>query len=747
MAVNILDVQVTTLDINNTTTETDLVSYTVPANTLATNNSLRVTVIADAMNNAVGTFTSTVRIKYGATTLFDDVALAWVASAATRYPIVMNLTLFARNATNSQGLGGQIAIGVRGGATTGTGELATDEIAGNAILIGANASEDSTASKVLAITVQHSVAATTKSFRRLYSVIEQVTAPSVGGNNYTAALPTETVSVSESVARLYTANRALTTETVTGSETLVRQAVTSRALTAETVAVSESIARLAAHPRTMTTETVTVGETIARATTNSRTLTTETTAVSESLNRQFVGSRALSPETVTVGETLTTLKTIVRILATETIAVGESLARVFTGQRLLPTETITVGTGTLIRIYNAIRALSTETITSSESLTRLYSAMRALATETVTVTAGTVARMLAASRQIATETVTISETLLRQFIGQRLLATQTTTITENLASLYTPAPAAGTFERQMPLENVAITESLNRVVTNSRAITPEIITVSESITRVFGTTRTIPTQTTAITESLLRTYTSIRTLPTQVINVTEVSLNRLCNTARLLPTEIIPITTSLVRTYNGIRTLSTQTVAITESLATLYTPVVIIPSVWRITGQNTDFPDSLENIITAYIKSNWSITDPAIGQTPLITTVSNYQHQTQVDNFAYDNFRTYYIRVKEVSSGVKNRQVRLNTYEFETPIELEVYSRRLTKGESYSELNAMMNELLRIFGTYQEGSLFGIQGISLGAITSMERERPPAQTTWARRLRIILHYYRVSIVG
>ena len=136
-----------------------------------------------------------------------------------------------------------------------------------------------------------------------------------------------------------------------------------------------------------------------------------------------------------------------------------------------------------------------------------------------------------------------------------------------------------------------------------------------------------------------------------------------------------------------------------------------------------------------------------IGQTPIITTVISRQHQSQVDNFAYDSYRSYYIRIKEVASEVKNRQVRLNTYEFETPVEIETYARRLSKGESYAQLNAMVNELLRIFGTYQEDGIFGVQGITLDRISSMEKERPPAQTTWARKLRIILHYYKVSVVG
>ena len=175
----------------------------------------------------------------------------------------------------------------------------------------------------------------------------------------------------------------------------------------------------------------------------------------------------------------------------------------------------------------------------------------------------------------------------------------------------------------------------------------------------------------------------------------------------------------------------------TVSLSTRYVyNISVVPSVvtWQLTGKDTDFPDSLENLVRDFIKENWSITDPVLGQTPVITSVISRQHQSQVDNFAYDNFRSYYIRVKEVQSEVKNRLVRLNTYEFSTPVEIECYSRRLRKGESYPQLNAMMNELQRIFGTYQEDGIFGIQGITLDRISSMEKERPPAKNIWARRL-------------
>jgi len=93
------------------------------------------------------------------------------------------------------------------------------------------------------------------------------------------------------------------------------------------------------------------------------------------------------------------------------------------------------------------------------------------------------------------------------------------------------------------------------------------------------------------------------------------------------------------------------------------------------------------------------------------------------------------------------RRIRLNTYEFETPVEFEVYSRRLSKGEAFNELNNILNELMRIFGTFQHEAMFGIQGITFDRITQIEKERSAAQTIWIRKLQITLHYYKVSTIG
>jgi hypothetical protein len=157
---------------------------------------------------------------------------------------------------------------------------------------------------------------------------------------------------------------------------------------------------------------------------------------------------------------------------------------------------------------------------------------------------------------------------------------------------------------------------------------------------------------------------------------------------------------------------------------------------WIVSGQNTDFPDKLDNLISTYIASKWSATvDPQIG--------ANLEEEISQNNFEYDSFRTYYIKITEGQSRVINRQTRQRLYEFETPIMLECNVRSLSKGESFPHLNDMINELLRIFGEFQKEDIFGIQGIILDSITPMDTD-PATRSVFKRTLQITLRYWKVD---
>ena len=170
-APSILAVTVIELDVVNTLAETDFLSYTVPANTLGTTHGLRVRITADYLNNSAATRTLTIKIKYGSTTLWEDTTKA-LGTTASRYPLFIEFVLFPKNATNSQGVAGLIMLGTAAGATTGIGDVATDEISALAPIVGANASEDSTTALDLKVTVTHSTNNSNLSVRKLYSIIE-----------------------------------------------------------------------------------------------------------------------------------------------------------------------------------------------------------------------------------------------------------------------------------------------------------------------------------------------------------------------------------------------------------------------------------------------------------------------------------------------------------------------------------------------------------------------------------------------
>jgi hypothetical protein len=161
---------VTELDIVSSTTETDLLAYTVPASTLGTDKALRVEMCCDYLNNSAADRTLTIKIKYGATTLYNGTTGNLVA-ASTRRACTIDFKLYAKNSVTSQGLTGHVRISNSGGSTTGIGDInGTEDTTGT--IGGVNAAENSALGKTLSVTVTHSASSANLSFRRQYAVIE-----------------------------------------------------------------------------------------------------------------------------------------------------------------------------------------------------------------------------------------------------------------------------------------------------------------------------------------------------------------------------------------------------------------------------------------------------------------------------------------------------------------------------------------------------------------------------------------------
>jgi len=149
------------VDVVNTITETALYSVTIPANTLGTDGIIQQSITGDYLNNSGGNANLTIFVRFGSTLLYTGPANT-IGTAASRRSLLIDLKLKATNATNSQVL--EIVTRLGNGDTTGSNTT------GFQTAFGINtSSEDTTADKVLQVTVQHSSAAATISARRLAS--------------------------------------------------------------------------------------------------------------------------------------------------------------------------------------------------------------------------------------------------------------------------------------------------------------------------------------------------------------------------------------------------------------------------------------------------------------------------------------------------------------------------------------------------------------------------------------------------
>jgi hypothetical protein len=74
-----------TVEVVNSTTETDLFSYTVPAGSLAAGDRLRISAGIDFLNNSGGSVTYTPKLLLGATSILPGLALGVSSNTNRRY--------------------------------------------------------------------------------------------------------------------------------------------------------------------------------------------------------------------------------------------------------------------------------------------------------------------------------------------------------------------------------------------------------------------------------------------------------------------------------------------------------------------------------------------------------------------------------------------------------------------------------------------------------------------------------------
>lgn len=171
----LIDRQMGTLGATNISTEATAYTYTVKANLLGTTRGLRLRIVGNYKpGTAAATFT--IRVKFGATTMWADVT----ASRAILNVLggwYMEITLFNVAATNAQRVGGFCHLGAHVATTSGTaGDLsltvatATDVIAP----FYGTAAIDSTADQAFVVTVQMSAAGALNLITREMAILELI---------------------------------------------------------------------------------------------------------------------------------------------------------------------------------------------------------------------------------------------------------------------------------------------------------------------------------------------------------------------------------------------------------------------------------------------------------------------------------------------------------------------------------------------------------------------------------------------
>lgn len=159
----------TVVNDTSSSTASNVVSFSVPANALGTNRSVEVEILGDLLQNSGSATNLTITFQYGATVMWSSTVAP--AASANRRPFKFNLVLFAANSTSAQIINGTVIVFQGGAAATGTGPLQIAPATPIEAIPRGTATEDSTAAKTFLMTITWASAASTCEFK-----VEHVTA-------------------------------------------------------------------------------------------------------------------------------------------------------------------------------------------------------------------------------------------------------------------------------------------------------------------------------------------------------------------------------------------------------------------------------------------------------------------------------------------------------------------------------------------------------------------------------------------
>jgi hypothetical protein len=160
--------------ISDTTTETALLSHTIPANAGGENRMFRVTAAGQYINNSGTNKNFTFRVKAGTTVFYADQTNDFTTSA-NAYPWTLVFWVLQQS-SSVQYIYGDFRLGTNSAPDTGLGDI-TDAAPTIDLSFGQGAagSEDfQTTSTTIEATVEHSAASASTTFISRYSVLEMV---------------------------------------------------------------------------------------------------------------------------------------------------------------------------------------------------------------------------------------------------------------------------------------------------------------------------------------------------------------------------------------------------------------------------------------------------------------------------------------------------------------------------------------------------------------------------------------------
>lgn len=171
----LLDFQPTQNIVSNVATEQTLYTYTVAGNTLGTTKALHLHLNGQWRNNTGSNATVRIKIKLGATTMWDAIT-GNIGTASATIPWFLDVELGNRGATNSQYVGGNTMVGAMGSPAVTTGLGGFQVFNGMSSMYMAvpsgTAAEDTTASLALAVTVTLSTNSTNLTISRELLTLE-----------------------------------------------------------------------------------------------------------------------------------------------------------------------------------------------------------------------------------------------------------------------------------------------------------------------------------------------------------------------------------------------------------------------------------------------------------------------------------------------------------------------------------------------------------------------------------------------